>query len=159
VEAAEESRYFRDAAEWGLTAQVIDKIVDRWGMPDIDMFASNRNAVVPRYASWGPDPEAELIDGFSVNWRHFGSVYCFPPTPLVGKVIQKMILDKARGILVVPHWQGAIWFNMLKSITTGWFNFKITQETVYLSVNDWKQDNNCPWDHVFRVVAVNCSKR
>jgi len=84
VEADEESRYFRDSAEWGLRPKVLGRIFDRWGPPDIDMFASNRNAVLPRYASWAPDPEAEVIDCFSVNWSKVGAVYCFPPTPLVG---------------------------------------------------------------------------
>ena len=69
VEADEESRYFRDAAEWGLTQKVLSKIFHTWSTPDVDMFASNRNAVLPRYASWGPDPAAEFIDSFMVNWN------------------------------------------------------------------------------------------
>jgi len=68
-----------------------------------------------------------------------------------------MMLDKAKGILVVPHWSGAIWFNQLRSITNDSFDFTIKDSTVYLSVNDWKQNNNCPWGHAFRVVAVDCS--
>jgi hypothetical protein len=159
VEADEESRYFREAAEWGLTAPMIECVFSRFGRPDIDMFATCRNATLPRFASCGPDLEAEVIDCFTVLWRKFRSVYCFPPTPLVGKVIQKMIMDRAWGVLIVPHWESQIWFNQLKSITRDFFTFQISPRTFYLSVDDWKQNNNCPWGHVFRAVSVDCSRR
>jgi hypothetical protein len=108
IKADEESRYFRDAAEWGLKAPLLFSVFSRFGTPDIDMFATCRNTTLPRFASWGPDLGAEVIDCFTVHWGRYRSVYCFPPTPLVGKVIQKMIMDRARGILIVPHWENQI---------------------------------------------------
>jgi ribonuclease HI len=159
IEADEESRYFRDAAEWGLKPHLVSEIFQRFGTPTIDMFATCRNTTLPRFASWGPDLNAEVIDCFTVNWGKYDSVYCFPPTPLVGRVIQKMKMDRARGILIVPHWESQIWFNQLRSITRAAITFQLSPDTVYLSVDDWRQNNNCPWGHVFRAVAVNCSGR
>ena len=156
VEADKESRYFQEAAEWGLQQELVDEIEGRWGLPQIDLFATNRNAIVQRYASWGPDPDAEIIDCFQVNWGKFDSVYCFPPTPLVGRVIQKLIMDKCRGVLVVPFWPGASWYNRFRTIVTDWFEFEISEDTVFLSVDDWKQRNNCPWGHLFRIASVDC---
>jgi hypothetical protein len=156
VEADKESRYFQEAAEWGLRQHLVDEIERRWGLPQIDLFATNRNAIVERYASWGPDPEAEIIDCFQENWNKFDSVYCFPPTPLVGRVIQKLMLDRCRGILVLPFWPGASWYNRFRTIDTDWFEFEVSEETVYLSVDDWKQRSNCPWGHIFRVATVDC---
>ena len=156
VEADKESRYFQEAAEWGLRQKLVDEIEMRWGLPQVDLFATNRNAIVKRYASWGPDPDAEIIDCFQENWSRFDSVYCFPPTPLVGRVIQKLIMDRCRGVLVVPFWPSASWYNRFTTIYTDWFEFEISEDTVYLSVDDWKQRDNCPWGHKFRVASVDC---
>jgi hypothetical protein len=81
-----------------------------------------------------------------------------PPTPLVGRVIQKMMMDKCKGILVIPYWTGAIWFNMFRTIDTDWIDFTVSKETVFLSVDDWKQRKNCPWGHLFRIATVDCTK-
>ena len=72
------------------------------GVPEIDLFATSRNCVIDKFASWGPDPEASFIDSFQVDWGSFESVYIFPPIPLIPKIIQKIIMERARGILIVP---------------------------------------------------------
>ena len=156
VEADTESRYFQEAAEWGLRPQLVDEIERRWGLPQIDLFATNRNAIVQRYASWGPDPEAELIDCFQESWSRFDSVYCFPPTPLVGRVLQKLVMDRCRGVVVIPFWPSASWFNRFRTMDTDWFDFTISEETISLSVDDWKQRGNCPWGHKFRIATIDC---
>ena len=156
VEADKESRYFQEAAEWGLRPELVKEIERRWGLPQIDLFATNRNAIVRRYASWGPDPDAEMIDSFQENWNRFDSVYCFPPTPLVGRVLQKLIMDRCRGIVVLPFWPAASWYNRFRSMDTDGFEFVISEDTIFLSVNDWKQRTNCPWGHKFRIATVDC---
>ena len=156
VEADKESRYFQEAAEWGLRPELVKEIERRWGLPQIDLFATNRNAIVRRYASWGPDPDAEMIDSFQENWNRFDSVYCFPPTPLVGRVLQKLIMDRCRGIVVLPFWPAASWYNRFRSMDTDGFDFVISEDTIFLSVNDWKQRTNCPWGHKFRIATVDC---
>ena len=78
VEADEASRYFRDSAEWGITSSIRDAIFSRWGAPYIDLFATSRNHVLDKFASWGPDPGACFIDSFQVDWGSFDSVYIFP---------------------------------------------------------------------------------
>ena len=156
VEADKESRYFQEAAEWGLRPELVKEIERRWGLPQIDLFATNRNAIVRRYASWGPDPDAEMIDSFQENWNRFDSVYCFPPTPLVGRVLQKLIMDRCRGIVVLPFWPAASWYNRFRSMDTDGFDFVILEDTIFLSVDDWKQRTNCPWGHKFRIATVDC---
>ena len=58
---------FDDTTEWKLEATIYEKITDRWGRPDIDMFASRLNYQTLPYVSWGPDPQAMAVDAFTLN--------------------------------------------------------------------------------------------
>ena len=67
------------------------------------------------FAAFRPDPEAQVIDSFTISWSDL-KFYAFPPFICVSKVIQKIIIDGASGILVVPDWPYQVWFNLYKSI-------------------------------------------
>ena len=73
--------------------------------PFIDLFTSRINNQIPRFFSFRPDPETEVINGFSVNW-HSIPFYYFPPFFCIGRVMRKIINDNASGILVVANWPG-----------------------------------------------------
>jgi hypothetical protein len=78
-----------------------DIIFNRWGTPEIDFLATSRNCVIDKFASWGPDPRATLIDSFQSDWASFSSVYLFLPIPLIPRVMQKIVMERVRGILIV----------------------------------------------------------
>ena len=50
TEADAESRQFKDRTEWMLDPQVYQMITNKFGNPDIDLFASRLNKQCPRYA-------------------------------------------------------------------------------------------------------------
>ena len=64
IEADEQSRILRDATEWKLHPELFQKIVDKFGKPDIDPFASRQ---LKGYMSWHPDPEAMQVNAFSLT--------------------------------------------------------------------------------------------
>jgi len=76
---------FKDNAEWSLSDSVYDYIVNQWGSPDVDLFASRLNHKVGQYFSWQPDPACSGVDAFSVDWAQFVLAYAFPPFGLVGR--------------------------------------------------------------------------
>ena len=78
--------------------------------PVIDLFASRINNQVQRFASFRPDPEAEIIDAFTVSWFNL-DFYAFPPFICIGRVLQKINMDEATGILIVPDWPNQPWYN------------------------------------------------
>ena len=39
--------------------------------------------------------------------------YAFPPFAIIGKVLHKIVLDVATGIIVVPNWPTQPWYNLL----------------------------------------------
>ena len=118
VEADRMSRSFNDRLEWRLSEESFLEIIQKFGKPDIDLFASRLNAQLPRYISWMPDPGAESIDAFSVDWKQF-MFYAFPPFCLVARCLQKIHNDKACGIIVVPNWPTQAWFPLLKKMMIG----------------------------------------
>lgn len=84
-------------------------------MPDIDLFATNINNKCERYVSWHPDPYCFAVDAFSLCWTDF-YFYAFPPFSLVLRSLNKIIADKAEGILVVPKWDGQPWYPLFNKL-------------------------------------------
>lgn len=107
------SRNIDDSKDWMLDRSIFRRLCLTYFCPDIDLFANRINCQLGRYASWGPDPEACLIDCFSCSWTNMRP-YCFPPFRLISKVLAKVTDDKVKeALLVVPHWQGQSWFPRL----------------------------------------------
>ena len=106
------SRNFADNLEWELNPAIFEKVVRIFGKPEIDLFASRLNTKVQVYVAWKPDPHAFAIDAFTLKWSKF-FFYAFPPFSCVGKVIQKVLEEGAKGILIVPWWPGQPWWGRL----------------------------------------------
>ena len=109
------SRNFEDNLEWELNEKLFNRIVDTFGQPKIDLFASRLNMKVERFVSWKPDPEALAIDAFTLNWSK-SFFYAFPPFSCVGRVVEKIVDERAEGILVVPHWPTRPWWGRLVAL-------------------------------------------
>ena len=93
IEADHQSRILQDATEWKLHPELFQKIVDKFGKPDIDLFASRINRQLKSYVSWHPEPEAMAVNAFSLTWNN-KFFYMFPPFSLVGQVLAKVIGTK-----------------------------------------------------------------
>ncbi|KAI8435449.1 hypothetical protein MSG28_003752 [Choristoneura fumiferana] len=78
TEADEESRKLNPDTEWELSDLAFQKIIDHFGQPEVDLFASRANAKCQTYVSWKRDPEAFCIDAFTINWSQ-KFFYAFPP--------------------------------------------------------------------------------
>ena len=78
------------------------QIKSTFGKFDIDLFATINNAKCSAFFSWFPDPEAEAVDAFTVQWTYI-NFYAFPPFALILLVLRKMYNDRAEGVVVVPY--------------------------------------------------------
>jgi hypothetical protein len=117
VEADEASRVFNDRTEWMLDQRIFHEISEHLGNPDIDLFATRLNTQLDRFVSWKPDPKAEAFDAFTLDGAEFVS-YMFPPFNLIGRCLQKLALDQAECIIVVPVWPTQYWFpELIKMLT------------------------------------------
>ena len=116
MEADVESRKTEMRTEWKLNVDVFNNVMTHFQFhPKIDLFASRINTQLETFISYRPDPEAAVIDAFSVTWENL-DFYCFPPFSCLGKVIQKIIYDQATGILIAPDWPNQLWYTQLQDI-------------------------------------------
>lgn len=106
--ADRESRSKNIESEYSLSTQAYNKIVLKFGNPDIDLFASHSNKKCTKYISWKQDPGSYAVDAFSFSWSSF--FYAFPPFTMIGKTLNKIIRDRAEGIMVVPKWNSQPWY-------------------------------------------------
>lgn len=115
VEADFESRISNSDIEWKLDQNIFEKIIESFGVPDIDLFASRLNNKCLKYVAWHRDPFAWNIDAFTIDWNDY-FFYAFPPFALILKVLQKIRADKAKGILIFPLWPTEAWYPLIKSL-------------------------------------------
>ena len=117
VEADGLSRIDNLDTEWCIPQSVFSSLCGHFGLPEVDLFASRINAKLDNYFSWHPDPSSLVTDAFSVGW---GDVYgyAFPPFRLLGRVIQKIIQDRATVLVVMPLWPTKPWFPVALRLLT-----------------------------------------
>lgn len=116
-EADRESRRLESETEHELSQEAFFKIVQTFGKPEIDLFASRANTKCRTYVSWKRDPGAIAVDAFTIPWKSY-FFYAFPPFSILLKVLQKIKSERSRGILVVPFWKAQLWFSVFESMLT-----------------------------------------
>lgn len=79
--ADEESQKLKPETEYELSQEAFEKVSSQLGRPEIDIFASRKNAKCARYFSWKCDPGSEVVDAFTVPWTN-KKFYAFPPSQL-----------------------------------------------------------------------------
>ena len=114
-EADSLSRVANVDTEWSLFPSVFGRLASVFGSPKVDMFASRINSKLESYFSWHPDPSALITDAFTVCWADFYG-YAFPPFRLLGRVLRKIIKDKATVLVVMPLWPTKPWFTLALSL-------------------------------------------
>ena len=111
--ADEASRKFQDASEWMLCPKIFKQLTDKFGIPEIDLFASRLNHQLPMYASWKPDPESAFIDAMQIKWTG-KYIYAFPPFSMIWPILTKIRQDRVQDVLmVVPQWPTQSWYPTL----------------------------------------------
>ncbi len=75
--------------EWSLRKDVAGVLINRWGDPMVDLFATRVNAKLPLFVSPVPDAAAWGVDAMSFEWRRLDA-YAFPPFILIPRVLHKI---------------------------------------------------------------------
>ena len=109
VEADRLSRIENVDTEWSISQPLFDRLCVIFGRPSVDLFASRINYKLACFLSWHPDPSAVATDAFAFSWSDFYG-YAFPPFSVLGRVIQKIIRDRATVLLIMPLWPSRPWF-------------------------------------------------
>ena len=56
------SRQKANSSEWELSGKIFERIVNIWGKPEVDCFASRIMKKLPRYMSLNPDPDSSATN-------------------------------------------------------------------------------------------------
>lgn len=115
TEADKESRSSNFVNEFELNQGIFETITKKFDMPDVDLFATRVNRKCDKFVSWHSDPGCFAVDAFTLDWSKF-RFYAFPPFSLMLKVLQKIINDKAEGIVVAPYWVTQPWYPLFTSL-------------------------------------------
>lgn len=111
------SRISNPLLEWNLNYNCFEQICSAFGQPNIDLFASAHNAKCDQFVAWHNSAGSCFADAFSISWKDL-SFYAFPPFAIVLRTLQKIITDKAEGIVVVPLWETQPFFPMFTALLT-----------------------------------------
>jgi hypothetical protein len=68
---------------------VFRAISARWGLPIIDLFASNASKQTQHFFSWDASDNPEGVDALSQRWD-FSLVYTFSPITLLKRLVKKL---------------------------------------------------------------------
>ena len=109
--ADQASRSRSDMSDWKLSDRAFSSIMRRWFI-NFDLFASYWNRQTSRYASWRPQPSAEVVNAFSFSWSSV-SGYAFPPFALIPRCLEKIRREKTHLVLVTPIWPNQAWYPLL----------------------------------------------
>ena len=72
------SRLLHQSTEWSFDHSVFRKVLEMYGPPQVDLFASAQNHQVRQYVSWLPDQNATAVDTFSIPWQALDLIDLFP---------------------------------------------------------------------------------
>ena len=97
--------------EWSLHQEVFNLLCQQWHSPEVDLFATRYNNKLPKFVSPVPDPHAWAMDApGSLSWEGL-DLYAFPPIPLLGNVVNKILSHDCQWIIIIaPGWPNMSWF-------------------------------------------------
>ena len=111
---ADEISKLEDKDDWQLIPSVFNRLSLKWGLHSCDRFASDLNHQVPRFYSLRWCPGTAGIDAFDHFWGNpLENNWVNPPFSLIGRVINKIVADKAIATVIVPWWTSQVWWHLV----------------------------------------------
>lgn len=132
TEADYESRKHEVHTEWKLNESIFHFICEELQFsPQIDLFATRINTQLQTFVSYRPDPDCFAVNAFLLNWGK-EKFYAFPPFACLGKTLQKIFQDKAKGILIAPDWPSQAFYTRLKEMSIKFVSISPRITNLYL---------------------------
>ena len=111
---ADELSKHTDYDDWTTSDEFFQELNADWGPYTIDRFASSKNNKIRRYNSRFWNPGCEAVDALTQDWSGENN-WLVPPVFLISRVIRHARDCKARGSLIVPLWESAPFWPLLRN--------------------------------------------
>ncbi len=102
--------------EWRLHPQTVQLIWRRFGLAQVDLFASPETSHCQSFTPW-PREHSAWTRWNKAGRGAFASVH-FPPVSLLAQTLCKIREDKEQILLVAPYWPTRTWFPELMRLVT-----------------------------------------
>ena len=102
-----------DYDDWITSISFFRELDADWGPYTIDRFASSKNAKTQRYNSLFWNPGCEAVDAFTQDWSGENN-WLVPPVFLISRAIRHAKDCKAKGSIIVPLWESAPFWPLLR---------------------------------------------
>ena len=116
TEANQENRGLQELEQLETKYQSISHSVPGLGSFQDRSFADRLNCQLDKFVNRKPDPAAEAVDAFHVNWSQLKG-YAFPQFEILGRCVVKVVEDRAILVVITPTWHTQPWFPGLLSMT------------------------------------------
>ena len=107
------------------------KVTNKFGNPEIDLFATRVNTQLQNYVFWFCELEDKAVDAFLTDWGKQFS-YIFPPFSLLGKVTSKIWRDKTYCIVITPKWTNQYWHPVIMEMAVSEIMIKPSHNNLLL---------------------------
>ena len=113
------SRSGPSPSEWTLDEESFLWLCQNMGTPQVDLFATRYTARLPTFVSPVRDVTAVAVDSFTVEWNQWSTIYLFPPTNLIMRVLSVLESYRGKALLITPLWPNQNWFPVLLARAKG----------------------------------------
>lgn len=99
----------RDRTHWRLAPYLFRVLSQRYGEFDVDLFATHLDTHCPTFYSFPASPGCAAIDAMEQSWVD-GNLWVNPPFSKIELVLDKIVKDKATGVVILPVWRNQQWW-------------------------------------------------
>ncbi|MEL7079402.1 MAG: reverse transcriptase domain-containing protein [Cyanobacteria bacterium J06582_2] len=103
------SRHGPISTEWKLDKKSFAQVMKMNPKPQIDMFATSENHQLEVFVSPLQENKAVAQNAFQLDWNSWKTIYLFPPTPLISKVLNQLESFSGTAYLIAPDWPNSLW--------------------------------------------------
>ncbi|KAK6036610.1 reverse transcriptase [Cooperia oncophora] len=104
-----------DYDDWRIADRIFTAVTSKWGEPQYDMFANDRNTRCDIFFSRFHCPGSSGIDAFahSEPWKN-GFLWLVPPINMISKTLKWAKMHGSKGILGCPLWESQPFYPIIK---------------------------------------------
>jgi hypothetical protein len=97
--------------------------------PTLDAFATEENHRFPTWFGRG----GVVADSFTASWGAVPLLWANPPYSQLDRVVEKVIGERARAVLVVPGWREEAWWKRLQPYVKKSWHYAVKTEVFELA--------------------------